>query len=246
MANDSDLPWDRLTKADKPARRKGEVEGDGLSSDELKLLEMFAKQAEDLGLDLSDPRVKDLLKRVGNVEGELSEDQIDEIVSEQELERNLHTSEVIVDGIEDSTFAAMLNTRIEGDEDSLVRLKAKTQEELRIMLVEALARDIPVQLPDKTQAEYEEAILNVILDKYGTFDLKQTGGGNGGGGSKNGLDLAWVRSWGLPGFCLLLVLAYTAYMFYHHPESYTDYEKYVQDQKIARQSRANLQERDEL
>lgn len=256
-SKDGSLPWDRMMNDDQqPQPQQQSSQEAALSGDEQLLLEQFAKQASDLGIDLSDPRVKELLKRLGKVEaGELDEEIIDEIIDEQELDANLRTAEVIVEGIDETTFAIMLNNRIKGDEHSLKRLVSKTGEELKVMLVEALARDIPRQQPEATRADQEEAILDVILDQYGAFQLKKPDSkkkADAGDGSKGGqrgsfaLDMNWVRNWGMPGLCLFLVLAYTAVMYYHYPESYTDYDKFVRDRRAAQQSREKFAQRDEL
>ena len=212
-----------------------------LNREEQVMLEDLMKQATDLGIDLTDPKVKAMIKALGNVEGEINAEKIDEIMDEQELEANVRTSEVIVDGIDEATYPAMLNTRIQGDGESLKRLLNKTTEELKIMLTEAMARDIPAPAPGASQHEQEEAILNAILDNYGTFTLKRPKVDE-----KRATFWTWMRNWGFPGLCLLMVVLYTAFMYYHYPESYTDPAAFELKQR-ARQSRKAMGEgRDEL
>ena len=244
--DESSFPWDKMDSGAHGEDTENDDEQQ-LNGDEQLLLEQFMKQASDLGIDLTDPHVKEMLRALGNVEGEIDDEKIDEIMYEQELERNLHTAEVIIDGIEESTFATMLNNRIKGDDASLKRLMGKTSEELKIMLVEAMARDIPTLEPDKTQNDHEEAILHTILDLYGLFTLKVPKEAKGKSASSYGLDLVWIRSWGLPGLCLFLVLGYTAFMYYHYPEMYTDYAAFELKRKAAmEQSRNRRLDREEL
>lgn len=202
-----------------------------LNAEEQKLMDAFIMQASELGINLGDPHMKELIKTLGSVEGELNQTVIDKVLDDQELEQNLAIAEVIVDGIQESTFAQMLNTRIQGDEDTLQRLQGKTKEELQTMLTEALARDIPSKTPGKSKSDYEEDILDTITLQYGSFSLKVPEGQE-----KRDAEWVWIRSWGLPGMCTILLLVYTGFMYYHYPESYTDYAKFEASRKFAQQS----------
>jgi hypothetical protein len=196
-------------------------DGSGLSNEDKALLQQFEAQAKDLGIDLSDPRVKDLIKALGNVEGELDSAEVDKVVEEHLLEQNLAIAEVIVDGIDPKAFAGMLNTRVQGDEKTLENFVRKTGEEQRIMLVEALGRDIPQRAAGVSRSQYEEEILDLVTTNYGSFVLKMSKAEE-----RRSEIIDWLRQWGLPGLCLFLFLSYTCYMFYHHPESYTNYEQW--------------------
>lgn len=228
---DSDFPFAQCMVGDDDsdtegeARRKGKSnhkKASGLSAQEEIEFQEVLLRSKELGIDLFDPQIQKLIKALGDTDGELNPEDIERVLNDQELEANLKITEVIVDGIDESTFPAMLNTRIRGDENSLLKLKCKTEEELRIMLCEALARDLPVRDATRSKNDWEEDIVDVINTLYGSFVLKPPPGLEQV--EKRSNEWTRLRQTYLPYICMAVVLLYTAIMYYHDPESYTNYD----------------------
>lgn len=182
----------------------------------------IVKKAAALGIDVFDPHIQKLIQKLGSVDGELNPEEVDRVLDDEEIEENLKIAEVVVEGIDESTFAAMLNTRIRGDEDSLVMLASKKPEEQRIMLVEAMARDLPLPDSRRNKNDWEEEIVETINSMYGSFTLKSSASGSAAAAPRT--NWSRLRQTYLPYICMAMVLLYTAVMYYHDPESYTNYD----------------------
>jgi hypothetical protein len=123
------------------------------------------KQASDLGIDLTDPHVKEMLRALGNVEGEIDDEKIDEIMYEQELERNLHTAEVIIDGIRQVSIVEMILEKY--PDSDLVWLEVPTEERKRRYESRGDAKDVePFDVADNKPIELEcQEIYSTFKDK---------------------------------------------------------------------------------
>lgn len=223
----TDFPFAECTVDDEEEDDEAENESgaykkqSGLSTAEEEEFAEIVKKAAALGIDVFDPHIQKLIQKLGKVDGDLNPEEIDRVLDDEEIEENLTIAEVVVEGIDESTFAAMLNTRIRGDEASLVMLANKKPEELRIMLCEALARDLPSPNSRRNKSDWEEEIVEMINSLYGSFTLKSLASGSA---AAPRTDWSQLRQTYLPYVCMALVLVYTAVMYYHDPESYTNYD----------------------